>query len=596
MTEPITPDEEPLTELFDATIPTVSLVGKAANGHSFILAKADERGLFDPAFVRDLIKTAEPEPTEQERITMIGTPAAMAELIHKAAQRAAGEHVEKATISTADLNDKPDSDFAYIEPGGTKDDTGKTTPRSKRHFYIGDADHVRDALSRAPQSPFGDKAMPKITAAAKKFGIDADVTKADTEDLDVTEVLAEPENDAPGADTMPGSPAWEAVDAATARKWTAILSRAKNAIGVMASREQVEAASDNGGPDDAENAFDLQDAQCAIDYAIGVLAPFAVGEQAEADLGDELQQVGKAAAGIDVDALDVLEAFGSVVKAGRALSAANEATLREAAQAIEKVLASLPSPEPDDGQPVAKRKEADMATAPNTNAVDDGSATKAENLPADVAKAKGDPQTAVYDAKGNLMGVMDPADLIPVAAPTPPEGGGDTQKAEDAPAEPAAAPAAPAAPAEDAAQIPGTDTVAAPAPTPDDDVAKSVDADTDPVAKAAKDAVQQAVRDALDPLTEALAPLAKKLDDNAEIADVVKNLQEQIEIIKQMPDDRKAIALNGATGTPGALSRDGHADDLAELRKQIDEATDTAQRDELRKQMFFAEAKARFTR
>lgn len=77
-----------------------------------------------------------------------------------------------AEVSTADQNDLPDDAFAYIEPGGTKDGSGKTIPRSKRHFPVMDADHVRNALSQAPKSPFGDKAMPKIKAAAKKFGVD----------------------------------------------------------------------------------------------------------------------------------------------------------------------------------------------------------------------------------------------------------------------------------------------------------------------------------------------------------------------------------------------------------------------------------------
>ena len=47
-------------------------------------------------------------------------------------------------------------------------------------------------------------------------------------------------------------------------------------------------------PDDCENAFDLQDAVLRVDYAIGTLAVFAVGEQAEADLGGEaMEMVGK---------------------------------------------------------------------------------------------------------------------------------------------------------------------------------------------------------------------------------------------------------------------------------------------------------------
>src|SRR5712671_5144665 len=76
-----------------------------------------------------------------------------------------------AAISTEAQNDLPDSAFAYIESGGSKDDSGKTTPRSLRHFPIHDAAHVRNALARLDQSPFGAKARPKVEAAAKKMGI-----------------------------------------------------------------------------------------------------------------------------------------------------------------------------------------------------------------------------------------------------------------------------------------------------------------------------------------------------------------------------------------------------------------------------------------
>ncbi len=68
-------------------------------------------------------------------------------------------------------NDLPDSSFAYIEPGGTKDAGGRTVPRTKRHFPVHDEAHIRNALSRAPQSPFGKQAMPAIMAAARKHGI-----------------------------------------------------------------------------------------------------------------------------------------------------------------------------------------------------------------------------------------------------------------------------------------------------------------------------------------------------------------------------------------------------------------------------------------
>ncbi|MGO9332485.1 MAG: HK97 family phage prohead protease [Acidimicrobiales bacterium] len=75
-------------------------------------------------------------------------------------------------LSTAEMNDLPDSAFAFIESGGTKDASGKTVPRSKRHFCIIDAGHVKAALARiAGGAAFGKEAMPAVLAAAKKFGI-----------------------------------------------------------------------------------------------------------------------------------------------------------------------------------------------------------------------------------------------------------------------------------------------------------------------------------------------------------------------------------------------------------------------------------------
>lgn len=78
----------------------------------------------------------------------------------------------KAAMSSAGQNDLPDSAFAYIEDGGSKDSSGKTTPRSLRHFPVHDKAHAQNALARLSSSPFGDKAKAKVHAAAKKFGID----------------------------------------------------------------------------------------------------------------------------------------------------------------------------------------------------------------------------------------------------------------------------------------------------------------------------------------------------------------------------------------------------------------------------------------
>ena len=82
-----------------------------------------------------------------------------------------GTGLKKSPLKGSSRSDLPDSAFAYIEPGGEKDETGRTTPRSKRHFPVHDESHARNALARASSSPFGAKAMPKIKRAAKRFGI-----------------------------------------------------------------------------------------------------------------------------------------------------------------------------------------------------------------------------------------------------------------------------------------------------------------------------------------------------------------------------------------------------------------------------------------
>lgn len=529
------PDDE-FTELVDADIPRVDLVDKAANGMRFLIAKrADSNaGLFDPEFVRDLVAKAEADEQPQgDMVTMTGSPAAIARLIHGAPVRP----VTKADMSTADVNDLPDSDFAYIEPGGTKDESGRTTPRSLRHFPLNDEAHVRNALSRAPQSPFGDKAMPRIRSAAKKLGIE--VSKMADDVLDAAEVLAEPEENLPGADTTPGSPAWEAVDAATARKWTSILARAKAAVELLAEREMLEAASGEG--DDAEQAFALDDACCAIDYAIGVLAPFAVEEQAEAEQGaDELNGVRKALGDWDPEPLGVIEALGQVRKAGRVLSSANEAAIRGAVDSLQKVLASLPQAptvvEKESGQPAAKPiKEPNVSepvvktdptpAEPQAPAAPDAPTTP----PAEpVTKADGEkPQmVAVYDSNGNLVGVCDPADITAVQGAKPK--GDGSEEAEPAPVEPAAEATpdlTPAPPAE----------VGTPADAVPDDVNKTSNIDTDTVAKALAAAVK-----------EHLAGLVTTQgEDIAKVAELTKALQDRVNALEEQPAAPKVFS-NGA--------------------------------------------------
>lgn len=87
--------------------------------------------------------------------------------------------------SRKQINDLPDSDFAYIEPGGKKVD-GKTVPRSLRHLPIMDCAHVRNALARVGQTKISAaakaQALKKIKAAAKKCGVE--VSESDAKDYD----------------------------------------------------------------------------------------------------------------------------------------------------------------------------------------------------------------------------------------------------------------------------------------------------------------------------------------------------------------------------------------------------------------------------
>lgn len=103
--------------------------------------------------------------------------------------KSSDELLIKAEWTTQYMDDLPDSSFAYIESGGQKDQDGKTTPRSLRHFPYknanGDLDeaHVRNALARIPQSKLPqaakDAALRKVEAAARQLGIQLGTGKAD---------------------------------------------------------------------------------------------------------------------------------------------------------------------------------------------------------------------------------------------------------------------------------------------------------------------------------------------------------------------------------------------------------------------------------
>lgn len=558
------PEQDEFTELVDADIPRVDLVDKAANGTTFLIAKqADDgqAGLLDPAFVRELVAKAEPdsqpEPAAREQVTMSGSPAAIARLIHEAAVRKAAEesvyvnpwlppgvvvqhHDEPVTKAKYDADDRRRmagneamDDGAY--PIADHEDLEDAIHAVGR----GGADH--DAIRRHIETRA--RALGATSMIPDKWAADGSLKKADMDDettdsMDPTVVLAEPEMDAPGMPTEPGSPAWEAIDAATARKWTSIAVRLRNALGVMAERELIEATS--ADPDDAEAAWNLQDAQCALDYVIDTLAGFAVCEQAEAELAVEMEAVGKALGAFDTAPLDTIEALAPVAKAGRSLSAANEQAIRDAVSSLQKVLASLPAApttetEEESGRPVAKEasEETDMPhTEPSAEAVADAGQESTMETPDVVGKADGEktPMVAVYDAKGKLVGIVDPTEITPIsgadatdeAADADDESASETPDLEPAPAAEVGTPA-------DAAS--------------DDDTVNKTTHDTDTTSDAVlKSSITELVKSALDEHSATqTAEIAKTRDAVLELTETVETLKGRLGTLEEQPAEPRVF-------------------------------------------------------
>jgi len=87
------------------------------------------------------------------------------------------QYISEAVWDTKYINDLPDIAFAYIEPGGEKDDEGKTKPRSLRHLPHHnksvksatendsvDLPHLRNALARLPQTKISAEGKAKAKA------------------------------------------------------------------------------------------------------------------------------------------------------------------------------------------------------------------------------------------------------------------------------------------------------------------------------------------------------------------------------------------------------------------------------------------------
>ena len=106
------------------------------------------------------------------------------------------DKIFKAKRRTAYINDLPDESFAYIEPGGKKDDANKTTPRSLRRLPFRHADgksdlsHLRAALAFLPKSGLSDEAKKKAEGVLSKAAKEAKVGEYRKESLGEQKVVA----------------------------------------------------------------------------------------------------------------------------------------------------------------------------------------------------------------------------------------------------------------------------------------------------------------------------------------------------------------------------------------------------------------------
>ncbi len=86
-----------------------------------------------------------------------------------------------AEWDTAYINNLKDEAFAYIEPGGRKDETGRITPRSLRHLPYKDSDgkvdlpHLRNALARVTHTSLPESTQNRIKAKLEAIGSKHDV-------------------------------------------------------------------------------------------------------------------------------------------------------------------------------------------------------------------------------------------------------------------------------------------------------------------------------------------------------------------------------------------------------------------------------------
>lgn len=217
-----------VTRLEDLLVEEVSMVDRPANKRRWLAVKSedgtadkgteiktDDKGNLTATEQPAGDPPAAPAPVTDKPADPPATPAGDPPAEPEVENADSPEPVDKAVWTTAYVNDLPDASFLYIAPGGTKDEEGKTKPRTLRYFPVKDANgnpdpaHVRNALARIPQAKIPDAAKASAKAKAEKL---LESTKKVKKDEPMTTPTNSPENKNPVELAKPFAQAGEVLD------------------------------------------------------------------------------------------------------------------------------------------------------------------------------------------------------------------------------------------------------------------------------------------------------------------------------------------------------------------------------------------------
>ena len=201
--------------------------------------------------------------------------------------------LEKAKLKAKQRRALPKSAFAIPEkaPGSGS-------------YPIPDESHARNALARVSQFGTPEEKSRVRAAVRRRYpniemdkAMDGSMFSGANPQLAAVTSDASDDNSDDNASSMPGSPAWEAVDATMATEAALALMAAGELIRNFAQREAIEVAAGEGN--DIFDTFEAEQAMCDVSHALGIIASLAFHEGLEAakSLDDDVEKAGKRLSG-----------------------------------------------------------------------------------------------------------------------------------------------------------------------------------------------------------------------------------------------------------------------------------------------------------